>query len=382
MAKHRRFLFVTFDAGGNLSPTLALVRRLVRRRHEVRVLGSSTLAGRVTDSGGIFRPFVRAREPDPPAPGHTMDENLAEELAFMCSLGLAHDVIAEAETADVLVVDCMLAGALLGGERKRARIAALVHTAYQWWIEDADLAATFGAAMRPLVGQTRAELGLGPLSADVPMMAQLMDHTTLALAATLEQFDRPLAAPHPNLRYVGPILDEESPSWEPPGHPLVLISFSTTYMRQEDALRRAFEAVGSLEAHAVCTLGNALGREALHSPANVIILDWLPHGAVLPHAAAVVTHAGHSTIMAALAHGVPLVCMPMGRDQNANAARIAALGAGRAISNDAPSAEIREALRDVLSNESYRNAARRMAALITDLGRGERAVMELEALLD
>ena len=213
-------------------------------------------------------------------------------------------------------------------------------------------------------------------------MAQLMDGATLALAATLEQFDYPLAAQHPNLRYVGPVLDEESPSWEPPGLPLVLISFSSTYMRQEDALRRALEAAGSLKVRAVCTLGNAVRREAVHAPANVLILDWLPHGAILPHAAAVVTHGGHSTIMAALAYGVPLVCMPMGRDQNANAERIAALGAGRAISSDAPTAEIREALHDVLSNESYRNAARRMAALIADLGRGQVAVTELEALLD
>ena len=147
-------------------------------------------------------------------------------------------------------------------------------------------------------------------------MAQLLDRATLALAATLEQFDRPLAAPHPNVRYVGPVLDEESPSWEPPGRSLVLVSFSTTYMRQETALRRALEAVGSLDVHAVCTLGNVLGRETLHASANVQILDWMPHGAILPYAAAVVTHAGHSTVMAALADGVPLVCMPMGRDQH------------------------------------------------------------------
>jgi len=42
-----------------------------------------------------------------------------------------------------------------------------------------------------------------------------------------------------------------------------------------------------------------------------------------------------------------------------------------------PSAEIREALRDVLSNESYRNAAHRVAALITELGRGQRAIVEV-----
>lgn len=99
----------------------------------------------------------------------------------------------------------------------------------------------------------------------------------------------------------------------------------------------------------------------MDAPANVLIHDLLPHGAVLPHAAAVVTHAGHSTVMAALADGVPMVCMPMGRDQHSNAARVAALGVGSTISSDASSTEIRDALHEVLSNESY--ASRRAAWL-------------------
>ena len=43
---------------------------------------------------------------------------------------------------------------------------------------------------------------------------------------------------------------------------------------------------------------------------------------MLPHAALVVTHAGWQTINAALADGVPLVCVPDGRDQPDNAARV------------------------------------------------------------
>jgi MGT family glycosyltransferase len=389
MSKLGRFLFVTMDGGGNLPPTFALVRRLVRRGHEVRVLAPAALAGRTTDSGRIFRTFARAREPAPLKPSATYEANqIAAWLAFFCSVELSRDVIVEAETADVLVADCMLPAGLVAGERKGVSTAALVHLPYQRWAEgevsDAPLAVPdpFGAAMLPLVNQTRVDLGLQPFRADLRLQTQLLDRATLALALTLEQFDYPLAAPHPNLSYVGPVLDQQSPSWEPSGHPLVLVSFSTTYMGQEDALRRALEAVGSLDVHGVCTLGNVLARDGVHAPANVVVHDWLPHGAVLPHAAAVVTHAGHSTVMAALADGVPLVCMPMGRDQYANAERVAALGAGRAISSDATPEEIRGALHDVLTNDSYRNAARRMAALIADLGRGERAVTELEALLD
>jgi hypothetical protein len=45
-------------------------------------------------------------------------------------------------------------------------------------------------------------------------------------------------------------------------------------------------------------------------PENAVVVRYVPHGEVLPAAAATVTHAGHGTIAAALAHGVPLVCLP------------------------------------------------------------------------
>ena len=39
------------------------------------------------------------------------------------------------------------------------------------------------------------------------------------------------------------------------------------------------------------------------------------------------THGGPGTVIRSLVHGVPLLCMPMGRDQHDNTARVAALGA-------------------------------------------------------
>ena len=85
--------------------------------------------------------------------------------------------------------------------------------------------------------------------------------------------------------------------------------------------------------------------------------------------------------MAALAHGVPLVCMPMGRDQDTNAERVSAVGAGATLSPAAAPEEIGAAIKNVLMNPSYREAAGRLAAQIEALGRGERAVTELEGLL-
>ena len=71
-------------------------------------------------------------------------------------------------------------------------------------------------------------------------------------------------------------------------------------------------------------------------PANGVLVRHVAHGEILPRAA-VVPHAGHGTVAAALtygvplAYGVPLVCLPNpARNQPALAAQVAALGADRA----------------------------------------------------
>ena len=53
---------------------------------------------------------------------------------------------------------------------------------------------------------------------------------------------------------------------------------------------------------------------------------------ILPESTVVITHAGHGTVLKALAAGVPLVCVPMGRDQRDNTPGVLRLGAGVRVS--------------------------------------------------
>ena len=342
-------------------------------------MGPPALAQRVPELGATFVGFELLPQPTL-APGAMVEEYVDELFAFTCSSLLTKDVLSNLEGMDVLAVDCMVPAALFAGELRRTPTALLVHTLYHWYTEGIG-ADVFSGIVAPFVRQARLDLGLPRLLAEAPLMPQLMDSGTLALALTLQEFDSPLSRSHSNLRYVGPVLDEVAPKWEPPGQPLVLVSFSTTYMRHENALQRVFEALEEIDAFAICTLGRALPREAINPPPNVLVHDWLPHSSVLPHTAAVITHAGHSTVMAAFAYGVPLICMPMGRDQDANAERVEALGAGRRLSAEAAPSAIRDTTQEVLTNPSYREAAGRLGARIATLGYGERAVVELENLL-
>ena len=116
-------------------------------------------------------------------------------------------------------------------------------------------------------------------------------------------------------------------------------------------------------------------------PANVRVESWIPQAALLPHCAAVVTHGGYGTVAAALAHGRPLVLLPISADQPANAHRCAAAGVGIAIGPDDRSPKsIRRAVRTVLDQPGYRAAAARAAAEASAQPDLDHALDHLEAL--
>jgi UDP:flavonoid glycosyltransferase YjiC (YdhE family) len=106
------------------------------------------------------------------------------------------------------------------------------------------------------------------------------------------------------------------------------------------------------------TVGHHLDPAELKPGPNTVVSRYVRHAAVLPHARLLVTHAGLSSIGAALACGVPMLCVPLGRDQATNAERICALGAGLEVSAQAPAAEVGAALRELLLDERYRSAVR------------------------
>ena len=50
-------------------------------------------------------------------------------------------------------------------------------------------------------------------------------------------------------------------------------------------------------------------------PGNVHVSRVIPQSLLLPRCSAVVSHGGSGTLLAALAHGLPQVCLPQAADQ-------------------------------------------------------------------
>jgi UDP:flavonoid glycosyltransferase YjiC (YdhE family) len=131
----------------------------------------------------------------------------------------------------------------------------------------------------------------------------------------------------------------------------------------------------------VLTTGNGIDPASIQAPANVQVVKAAPHSAVLREAALAITHAGHGVTIKSLAAGVPLVCLPMGRDQLDIAARVVHAGAGVRLEHTAAPTEIASAVEQVLGEASYREAAERIATTIAEETVTDRAVEEIEAVL-
>jgi UDP:flavonoid glycosyltransferase YjiC (YdhE family) len=105
----------------------------------------------------------------------------------------------------------------------------------------------------------------------------------------------------------------------------------------------------------------------------------VPQADVLDAATAVVCHGGSGTTFGTLAAGLPLVIVPMFADQPANARLVESAGAGLAVEPTgeprgrtgvpAPgdAARIRQSLESILADDSYRQAARGLAAEMSTL---------------
>jgi UDP:flavonoid glycosyltransferase YjiC (YdhE family) len=192
-----------------------------------------------------------------------------------------------------------------------------------------------------------------------------------------------------NVHYVGPILDDPVwiEPWTPPWpesntDPLVLVGFSTIYQNQGPLLQRVVDALSAMKVRGVVALGRALKSYDLAAADNVAVAPSIPHTELLKEATLVVSHCGHGTTVKTLAAGVPMVCIPMGRDQDATAACVVAQQAGVQLDPTASSADIGAAVAEVFGNGDYKLNASRMADVLAREHQPLEVVLELEQLVE
>jgi UDP:flavonoid glycosyltransferase YjiC (YdhE family) len=414
----QRFLFVLWEGGGTIPPELAIAARLVARGNEVRVLGDPSLGPEAIAAGASFVPYRRA----PHRSTRTPESEIIRDWGATTPLGafarardrhafgpaalFAKEVLeAQADHAsDAVVVDGMLFGGLVGAEASGKPWAALIPmTSFLpapgrpppalglrpargplGGLRDRLLLALgdrvlWGPCL-PLLNRARADVGLGAVAHPLDQVRR----ADRVLVLTSPTFDFHAPRREGNVEYTGPELAD--PSWAVGAapargeRPLVLVSLSTTYQRHERLLERIARALAPVCAQVVVTLGPAIDPSRLAVPPTVALVPNASHANLLRDARLVVTHGGHGTVIRALAAGVPLLVLPLGRDQADNAIRVVQIGAGVRLSAWSGAAHIRRVAIRALADEGMRAAAQGMARTIAAERQGDPAIEALEAL--
>lgn len=360
-----RFNFVTWDGGGNVPPAVGIAQELIARGNEVRFLGYLPQQAAIEARGLAFSVLPRSGNFDLYA-ARPPDQRLAAIIrnVWACPEHLLDipDALA-AHPADVLVVDFLMQGALAQARRSDIPVAVLAHSSVAGLVPPPD--SPMGSARLVAANALRATIGL-------PRMERLNDgwDGLPTIVTTISELDPAADGAPKTVHYVGPVTERAARlTWDSPWapndeRPLVLVSFSTTQLWDPAGrIRNTLAALGSEPVRVLLIAGaNSL---PLAMPDNTTARPFVPHVEVLPSVSVTVTHCGHGTITASLAHGVPIAGLPYpAADQPFLAARIQALGAGVAMDGESSPAIIKSAVRDLLEQPSFREAASRLALAI------------------
>jgi MGT family glycosyltransferase len=406
-----RCLVYTSPSRGHLYPTVPTLKELRRRGHEVSI---RTLAGELEPLRSLgfaaqaVSPAIEALEDDDWRARTPIGAQRREVRVFVARA--RHELpqlrrAIEGERPDLLFIDVTAWGAAVAAEASGLPWAMFGHFPLPIASREAP---PYGLGVPPrsdALGRVRdallRRLVLGPLERLViPPLNDLRkplglrplrdahDFFTgtapLLVYYTAEPFEYPRGDWPPSVRLVGPGVWE--PPQEPPPwladvrRPLVLVTCSTDFQDDAVLIEAVLRALAGEDVEVVATAA-AVDPSSFQVPANARVERYLPHGALLERAAAVICHGGMGITQKALAAGVPVCVVPFGRDQPEVAQRVVTAAAGVRLSRSRlkrPEA-VRGALRETLA---LRAGAQRIAAAFAAAGGAHAAANSREDLIE
>jgi UDP:flavonoid glycosyltransferase YjiC (YdhE family) len=167
-----------------------------------------------------------------------------------------------------------------------------------------------------------------------------------------------------------------------PDRPNVYLTMGTVVNTIPGLFEGVLEGLGGGPFNVIVTVGPDRDPTELEPlPPNVHAERWLRQSALLPHCDAVVCHGGWGTILAALAHGLPLLIVPPLTDHFYNSLRCASVGAALRLPGahlDSPA--VYRAVCDLLEQPRFRSSARHLSAEIEQMPPPAQVVPVLEKL--
>jgi UDP:flavonoid glycosyltransferase YjiC (YdhE family) len=362
-----RFLFAFVGGRGHLDPLLPMARAAQSRDHAVAFTCSGSMVETVRREGfeTVADPAVAGPIAIPVAapaePGlllrvdRTREErDLREKFAREGARTEAARVLRTAPVwrADVVVCDEVDLGAVIAAERLGLPCATVVVLPAGGMLRPDVVAATLddvraehGLPSDPDMALARGGLVIDPAPPGYRDPRDPLPGSTVRIALTRPRAGAATLLPWEAVR---------------PDGPAVYVTLGTVFPGESgDLLARLLAAFDDHPGDVLLTVGSEIDPASCGPVSGHVHVErFVAQARVLPNVAVVVSHGGSGTVLGALAHGRPMVLLPIGADQPWNGDRCVAIGVARVLDSTlATAADIRMAVRDVLADPALKAAA-------------------------
>jgi UDP:flavonoid glycosyltransferase YjiC (YdhE family) len=393
---------------GHVTPLLMVARHFAERGDRVRFITGSRFARTIQATGAEHLPLPAEADFDD---RQDWNDTFPERAALRGTKAIVHDIehiflrpgLAQhdlvmashaAEPADVVLTDpALLGGAFLLGHPPGTRPPIVTCGICPLPISSRDTA-PFGMGLTPLrgpLGRLRnTALALITDKVVFPPVERIAEqifhqlhgrsipfavldwprHADAIVQFTTPEFEYPRSDAPATLHFAGPISASGSQAPLPPWwheldgtRPVVHLTQGTLANRDYGQLiRPALEGLADEDVLIAVATGGRPVETLPPLPPNARAAEFLPYDDLLPKTDVYVTNGGYGGVQYALRYGVPIVAAGSHEDKPEVNARIAWAGVGRRIRTETPTpAAVRRAVRSVLTERRYRDAARQMA---------------------
>lgn len=369
----RKIVFFCIPAHGHTNPTLPLVQELVRQGHAVFYYSFLPFREKIEAAGATF---IGCDEMDIGVNDKDGNEKVGKDIVFStrlivgATLALDEKITTEltALQPDIIVGDSVAYWGKLAAMKLSIPFVSSTTTFAFNQHSSKIMKQSLWDLLKMLWQLPRTKRILAPLRAlgypaeNILSIVQ-NDNDTRTIVYTSPLFQPCSETFSDKYAFVGPCITDTQEVFEKRAETLVYISMGTVDNKRAEFYQNCIRAF----AHSGYDVVMSVGETVIASAGNVRVYPFVNQIAVLKQADVFLSHCGMNSVSESLYFGVPLVLAPQTPEQGAVATRTQQVGAGLLLENIQPDT-ILTAVQTVLSNHSYREHAKAVAASFAACG--------------
>lgn len=364
-----KIVFFSIPAHGHTNPTIAVVKELTKRGHEVWYYSFNPFKERIETAGAKFiscdEYLPEFKQEDEKKIGK--DFAALIEMVADTTISLDKKVCKELENfkPDCIVSDSLCFwGKLFAKKLKIKYICSTTSFAFNKHTVKM-MKRGVGEIIRMAIGMPRISKKLQLLRAngyEIDNFISLIenDNNTNTIVYTSKEFQPMSETFSDKYAFVGPSVSDVE-EYVGDERRTVYISLGTVLNKNNEFYKNCIEALNGLNVDVIMSVGEKTDISALGKiPDSFVVKDRVDQIKVLNKSDVFLTHCGMNSVNESLYHGVPMVLFPQHSEQAMVAERTAELGAGLMLRGNKPK-HIRKAVEQILNDDAYKENANKIS---------------------